>query len=267
MTSFINQFQRLSIQINAHQRNIIILICVWVIAMISVPIQKWIWGDSVIPAAITFGLVAQFVAVSYIVASAWGINRTLITFATVAIMTWLAEYIGSSTGIPFGEYTYTDTLQPQLAHVPIIIPIAWFMMLPSAWVIAQTLTQTITSHPIVKSAVFAMISAVSFTAWDLFLDPQMVAWGFWEWSNPIGYFGIPWINYVGWVGTALIVTVVVRPRRLPVFPLLVVYGVVWFLQSFGQFFFWGQQGPAIVGFFVMGFFLLITIIKYHGQDQ
>lgn len=267
MTSFTHQFQRRLIHINAHQRNIIILISVWVVVMISVPIQKWIWGDSVIPTAITFGLVAQFVAVSYIVASIWGINRTIMTFAIVATMTWLAEFIGSSTGIPFGEYAYTDSLQPQLAHVPIIIPIAWFMMLPPAWAIAQTLTQTINSHPIVRSLAFAIVSALAFTAWDLFLDPQMVAWGFWEWRNPVGYFGIPWINYVGWILTAFIVTLIIRPQKLPVVPLLIVYGVVWFLQSFGQFFFWGQQGPAIVGFFVMGVFLFITITKYHGQGQ
>jgi lycopene beta-cyclase len=72
-----------------------------------------------------------------LVQMAWGWPRTLQTLLIIAVLTWLVEAVGSATGLPFGQYSYTDNLQPQLAHVPLIIPLAWFMMLPPAWAIAQ----------------------------------------------------------------------------------------------------------------------------------
>lgn len=265
MTSLTQQLFKLPINITTTQRNSIFFIALWTITMISVPIQKWLWGKDIIPTAITLGLITQFVAVLYIVTLQWGQKRTLIIFSIVAIMTWFAEFIGSSTGIPFGEYNYTDLLQPQIAHVPLIIPIAWFMMLAPSWAIAQTITRFIGRRSINQHLIFALISALAMTAWDLFLDPQMVSWGFWVWDNPVGYFGIPWINYFGWVLTAFVVTLVVRPQNLPALPLIAVYAVVWFLQTFGQFFFWEQQGPALVGGIVMGAFLFTAISRYRGQ--
>lgn len=254
-------------QSHKRHRTLVFLMGLWILTMISVPIQKWVFGASIIPTAITLGLITQFIAVFYIVVLAWGLRRTIVTFAIVAFLTWLAEFIGSSTGFPFGDYTYTDLLQPQLLHVPLVIPIAWFMMLPPSWVIAQSILRSHCSSKIRYSIVFALVSALAMTAWDLFLDPQMVAWGFWTWDNPEGYFGIPWINYFGWVLTAFLVTLLIRPKYLPVLPLLTVYGIVWFLQSFGQFFFWEQQGPAIVGGIVMGCFLLVAIIRHFGDKQ
>jgi uncharacterized membrane protein len=36
------------------------------------------------------------------------------------------------------------------------------------------------------------------TAWDLAMDPRMVASGHWEWEEPGMYFGVPLQNYWGW---------------------------------------------------------------------
>ena len=232
------------------------LIIAWVLAMIALPIMKWVWGESVIPAAVTFALMIQFSAVVVIMRNGWGWQRTLIAFGLVAVSTWSMEFLGSSTGFPFGSYDYTDVLQPQIAHVPLLIPIAWFMMLPAAWAVAEVIAGR--DNPLTYIA----ISAAAITAWDLFLDPQMVDWGFWVWENPHnGYFGIPWVNYGGWLLTGALVTLLVRPYRfnMPVLPLLTIYGVVWFLQSIGLAVFWGQPGPSLVGAVVMGGLLVMAV--------
>lgn len=41
------------------------------------------------------------------------------------------------------------------------------------------------------------------TAWDLFLDPQMVSEGYWAWARRGWYRGIPLSNFVGWFATGL----------------------------------------------------------------
>lgn len=239
------------------------LIATWILAMIMLPILKWIFGRDIIPFGVTFALLVQFTAVLSITWTQLGGRQTLIMLGLVATATWGIEYVGSSTGFPFGAYDYTDILQPQFGHVPLLIPLAWFMMLPSAWVVAASITGR---H---NTWLYVIVSALAITAWDLFLDPQMVDWGFWVWSNPGGYFGIPWSNYAGWLLTGVIVTLLVRPYRfnLPALPLLTVYGVVWFLQSIGLAVFWGIPGPALFGSLAMGLLLFWAVRNYRSQQE
>jgi uncharacterized membrane protein len=80
----------------------------------------------------------------------------------------------------------------------------------------------------------------------------MVAWGFWVWAEPSGYFGIPWHNFLGWLLTAALMTVAVRPKNLPTPPFFLIYVVTWLLETIGLLVFWGLSGPALVGFVGMG---------------
>jgi len=224
----------------------ILLIILWLLAMISLPISKWIWGPAARPLALTMGVALQTAAVFSVLAQAWGWRRALRTFFIVGSLSLLVEMVGSATGFPFGGYAYTGELQPQVGHVPLLIPLAWFMMLPTAWAVAARWR---------RRWLFVPLSALALTAWDLMLDPQMVAWNLWQWDNPVGFFGIPWSNYAGWLLTAALLTLLARPRPLPVRPLLVIYTLTWFLETFGLIFFWGLAGPGLVGGGVMGFFV------------
>jgi len=253
------------VRISATRKREYGLLVAWILAMIALPIMKWTFGTDIIPAAVTFALMIQFTAVLYILVNHWGLRLAMITLGIVAVITWGIEGFGSATGFPFGGYDYTTLLQPQIGHVPLLIPFAWFMMLPSSWAIAHILTKS-RKHTVYYPALYIAVSALAMTAWDLFLDPQMVAWGFWEWDVSGAYFGIPLVNYAGWLLTGVIVTAVIRPykKTLPIAPLIVIYAVVWFLQSVGQAVFWGQPGPSIIGCIVMGS-LLFSAIKQLKQ--
>lgn len=222
------------------------LFALWLLTMIALPIAKYFWADLALIWGVFLGVIFQVSLVAAILYRAGGVTSTVRTIGLVILLTWLAEAIGTATSWPFGAYNYTSRLQPQLAHVPLLIPLAWLMILPSAWAVAYQIVGR-WSGPL-----FVAVSALALTAWDLFLDPQMVAWGLWVWSEPGGYFGIPWLNFMGWLLTAALITSVVRPRDLPVAPLVVIYVVTWLLESIGLFFFWGLPGPAVVGFITMG---------------
>ncbi len=47
------------------------------------------------------------------------------------------------------------------------------------------------------------LGSAALTAWDLFLDPQMVGEGYWTWARRGVYRGIPLTNYLGWFVTGL----------------------------------------------------------------
>lgn len=113
------------------------------------------------------------------------------------VFAWTVEFAGARTGIPFGHYEYTDALQPQLAGVPVIVPLAWTAMAVAALTVARRLARS-------RSAV-ALIGGVALAAWDVFLDPQMVDAGYWRWRDPQWTFeGIPVSNFAGWLVVAIV---------------------------------------------------------------
>lgn len=234
------------------------VIAFWVLAMISLPIQKWLAGEDILPFGIMLGVALQGAAVIVILSMVWHWRRTALLVGVILLIAWAVEYIGHTTGFPFGGYAYTDIMQPQIGGVPLLVPVAWLMMLPPAWAVAHLLTRHLDGWR--GYTAFVVVSALAFTAWDLFLDPQMVAWDLWRWDQPGGYFGIPFSNYAGWLLASLVMTVIasrVAPiRHVPLVPLLVIYGMTWFLESVGLIVFWGLPGAGIVGGVVMGAFLL-----------
>lgn len=218
----------------------------WLLVMLSMPIVVHFLGDPGLVAGIIAGVILQAGVVLAVLYVSWGFRRTLLTSLGVVGLAWGVEAIGSATGFPFGEYDYTDRLQPQLAHVPLLIPLAWLMMLPPAWVVAARLVGQN------RGPKFIAASALAFTAWDLFLDPQMVAWDLWVWAEPGGYFGIPWLNFLGWLLASGLITALVRPGELPDRLLLAVYIITWLLSAIGLAVFWRLPGPALTGFVAMG---------------
>lgn len=110
------------------------------------------------------------------------------------------EALGVATGFPFGAYDYSGRLGPRLLGVPLIIPLAWTWMAWPAWLAARRMAGGRTAR--------IALGAVGLASWDLFLDPQMVAEGYWTWRDPVpalpGVPGVPIGNYLGWLGFALL---------------------------------------------------------------
>jgi uncharacterized membrane protein len=127
--------------------------------------------------------------------------------ALVAITTgggFAVEALGVATGFPFGRYAYCPALGPRPAGVSWVIPLAWTWMAWPAWLAAGRL---VTARP-ARTAV----AGLALASWDLFLDPQMVAQGYWRWvrSSPAlpGVPGIPLSNYIGWLAVAVLLMAV-----------------------------------------------------------
>ncbi len=128
----------------------------------------------------------------------WGGRRAAAAAVATAVGTTVVERVGTATGVPFGRYGYTRALQPQVAHVPAIVPLAWFAVgLPARESAHAALGRRSTP------ATRIVVGSAALTAWDLFLDPQMVGEGYWKWAKRGVYRGIPLTNYLGWFITGL----------------------------------------------------------------
>jgi uncharacterized membrane protein len=159
------------------------------------------------------------------------------------------EALGVNLGLPFGAYAYTGTLGWEALGVPVIIPLAWTMMAYPSLLVGLRISR----HPVLGT----VVAGLALAAWDLFLDPQMVAEGHWEWlgGGPT-LLGIPLSNFAGWVLTAIIMMALLRPAlpaveaddRPPYALYLWVYGS----SVLAHLVFFGLPGSALVGGIGMG---------------
>ncbi len=232
---------------------------IWLLMLIATPICIWIYGPQVFPLMATLCVLAQLAVVLSALLLKWQFARIIRSLTVIAAIAWAVEWLGSSVGVPFGKYSYTQDLLPQIGSVPLIIPLAWAMMLFPAWAVVQILLQPHRgkfggAYPLI----FATLSGLAFTAWDLYLDPQMVAGDLWTWEISGIYFGIPLLNYLGWWLISLLITLIVRPDDLPAAPLLIIYSLTWLYQAIGLGVFLEQIGPALSGFIGMGLFTVLA---------
>jgi uncharacterized membrane protein len=163
-------------------------------------------------AGLTVGTVVlgYLLSVSHAVLSrGWRAAAALVATATVG--GFAVEAVGVATGFPFGTYDYSGQLGPKLLGVPLIIPLAWTWMAWPAWLAAIRLAR--------GAAARIALAAAGLAAWDLFLDPQMVAEGYWRWQSPTpalpGVPGIPLGNYLGWLGFAVVLMTVLAVTAGP----------------------------------------------------
>lgn len=127
----------------------------------------------------------------------------LVVSATVMIAGLGLEYLGVTTGFPFGVYSYTGVLVPELAGgVPLAIGFAWLLVVVGGIFTAKWAFQT--------SLVWAVCvaGAVLAVGLDFLLEP--VAYhvkGYWRWQEVDGYYGVPWSNFLAWLIAALLMNV------------------------------------------------------------
>jgi putative membrane protein len=115
---------------------------------------------------------------------------------------WAVEHIGTTTGFPFGAYSYTERLQPQIVEeVPIAIPFAWVLVVPSALLLADRLLGASRQKPWSRLVLVVLLTV----GLDLTLEPVIVyANRYWEWHDGGWYYGVPLSNFLGWGGSSLV---------------------------------------------------------------
>jgi len=149
--------------------------------------------------------------------STWAGWRTaLLGFAIVFGVSYTSEFIGTHTGLVFGDYYYSDTLLgPLIGEVPPLVMLAYFSMGYTSYVLARIIAggginglyERITGWRLV---LVAAMTALIMTFNDLALDPiSSTIKGDWTWVNGGAYFGVPIHNFYGWVGTIFVFTILV----------------------------------------------------------
>lgn len=160
--------------------------------------------------------------VVYIVLGA--IAVAIYAYRTIGLRPWLifmlsaigislsSELLGTSIGFPFGHYSYLSGLGYKIAGlVPFTIPLSWFYLGISSYLLARSGLSALAARRSQSLGWLGHIGAVLLgalllTSWDFVLDPAMsqTALPFWYWHQPGAFFGMPYQNFAGWLGTGAV---------------------------------------------------------------
>lgn len=133
------------------------------------------------------------------------IDRTAAT-ALIALTAYAygIEYVGTTTGIPYGQFSYGVSLGPMLfGKIPLALPVFFVPLVVNSYLLCLLFLDDHTDRTIVRRLV--VVAAV--LGMDLILDPAAVALGFWTYGGGL-YYGVPLSNFVGWIVSATIAVTV-----------------------------------------------------------
>jgi len=145
--------------------------------------QKYLWTTSIY-------LFVQALFSTIILIEAVGKKRSFISVSLVFLFSLLIETVGVITGYPFGEYTYTVTLQPLLfSTVPIAIGFAWITLSVNSFLIVKCFLKNRNTFLLI------VLSGALIVCIDVLLEPfASFVNNYWIWKNG----NIPIQNYLSW---------------------------------------------------------------------
>lgn len=151
------------------------------------------------PPLILFGTVVM--AAPLIVGVVPAINRRALGGIGLLVgYTYLIEYVGVSTGWPYGEFVYGISLGPMVGEIPAALPVFFLPIVMNAYILSLLSLGDRAASWVVRLAV--VIPAV--VAMDVVLDPAAVSLGFWEYVAGGLFYEVPLSNYAGWVLSATV---------------------------------------------------------------
>lgn len=192
--------------------------------------------------------------------STYGLRYAAIYLSVTAGFAFLIELVGVTTGWPFGEYSYAETLGSKIHGVPVLVPLAWVMMAHPLLVASRRL----------NARWAAFIAGFGLMAWDVFLDPMMVAAGHWTWVHTTpalwGVPGIPLSNFFGWLLSGIVLMAILHallPGERRSHPEPTGHTATWLVWTYfsgviGSLFFFDRPSVALVGGVLMG----VIVIPY-----
>jgi putative membrane protein len=182
-------------------------------------LQRYRWPLAVLMVASAWGLVQAPLRTEY-----WGISAVAILLFSAPVIigaiSWLGprrgtallvglglyalvfESVAIATGVPYGRFVYTGVLGPPIFGLaPPTILLAWTPLILGSLAVTRRSWQAI-----------ALVVVL-----DLVLDPAAVSLGFWAWEQPGSYYGVPLVNFLGWVVSGGIAVLALRrlPRPVP----------------------------------------------------
>ena len=228
-----------------HRRSVFVAIALIILAagaffMANVELPRWSYVISSIN-VLMFALPAFYALRRWL---GWSDGTKLVLILGAYAL--LVETFAILTGFPYGHFGYSDHLGYKLfGYVPWTVAFAWTPLLLCAYTAARSLFSSRVERIICSTFLLVIF--------DLVLDPGAVLLGFWQYPHGGAYYGVPASNYLGWmlsgaVGSMIMETAISYFRPLLPPPVQIgssAFFIMFFWTAFAVF--GGLAVPAIIG--------------------
>ncbi len=185
----------------------------------------------------------------YLLARSEGVIRAIAVVTGLSVLSMSVEAIGVMTGVPYGSFSYADTIgAAAIGPVPWTVGFAYVPLLLGTCALAGQFL------PGRSLGVRAGASALLLVVADLVLDPGAALLGYWIWAEPGAYYGIPASNYIGWLITGTTYSALVLAVTRHTLPVSVAASLLLIIS------FWtgvclsaGMVIPLVLGLCLIGF--------------
>ncbi len=133
----------------------------------------------------------------------------------VAFIAGVVQAVGTTTGIPFGAFAYTNNFGPLLFDtLPLCVPLLWIVAIINSRGVARLILRPWRKT---KSYGFRVIGLTCLLTvlLDFGLEPFAARVNrFWIWQTPktvLAWHSAPWVNFFGWVVTTLLILAFATP--------------------------------------------------------
>ncbi|MFT4311342.1 MAG: carotenoid biosynthesis protein [Candidatus Woesearchaeota archaeon] len=121
---------------------------------------------------------------------------------SISILAYIIETIGILTGFPYTPFEYTELMGYKILGVtPLALPFAFVPLVIGAIYLSQHLKKT--WKKITLAVAILVIT-------DLILDPAAVALNIWIWEINGVFYGVPFLNFIGWIFTGTLAVLIFR---------------------------------------------------------
>lgn len=145
-------------------------------------------------------------------------QNVMLASIVIAFIAGAVESAGALTGIPFGPFDYMPNAGDQLFHpLPWAVPIVWIVVILSSRGVAR-----LALRPWRKTRAYGFwlmgSTAGLVVALDLGLEPfASRVKRYWVWHPTrmsFDWYGAPWVNFLGWGVTTLLILAFVTPALI-----------------------------------------------------
>lgn len=131
------------------------------------------------------------------------VRRALPILVFFSLFPIAAEFVGVTTGLPYGPFHYTDSMGYRLGGI-----VPWSVAFVFAPLVLGSMRLASCATRDARLAI--PISSLILVIHDMVLDPAAVSGGYWVWARGGAYYGVPVSNFIGWLLVGLLASAILH---------------------------------------------------------
>jgi uncharacterized membrane protein len=198
-----------------------ILFVLFVAGLLLVWVRLWIPGALLGSARWPDGLLLVLAAATSLTSLSQQLPAQNVVLAAVGmgVVAGAAETLSAIAAVPFGPFVYHPANVGQLLFYPLpwAVPVIWVIAILTARGVARLMLRAQRQRANYGLRVIG-VTALLAVLFDLSLEPYAVlVKGCWSWKPtkiPSDWYTTPWVNFLGWGVTALVILLFVTPALI-----------------------------------------------------